>query len=600
MFLAESREHLQELNLAVVRVEEVPDDRETIDGIFRVAHSLKGMSAAMGFPHMAALTHELEDVFELLRQRTKGISREAIDVLLECLDALSAAIESIDTEGVEAIDEEPLVLRLRKLVRPRTTPSPVAPVDPAGSTVSFAEVLAAATGRRVLHIVAHLAPDAPMPSVRAFQVITATREHGDVIRSVPDLEAIDGFSGQRVEIWLASNRADDVVRNSVHDVPEVVAVTVAEPLVDGAIAAGTGVTDADRAGDVDARLLPAGGNLNRRKPSATVRVDAERLDQLMHLIGDLVVARTAVESLVSHLASPDLSQALRALARASEALQHTVMQVRMIPVEAVFLRFPRLVRDLSSTLGKQAELVLTGQNIELDRTVVDALGAPLVHLVRNSLDHGLEAPDERLAAGKAATGRIEIFAVQSGGDIVVGVKDDGRGIDPARVARKAEERGLIPAGAVAGVDMTRAIGLVSLAGFSTSDQASEISGRGIGLDVVSTSIRELGGEVTLTSEIGRGTTVQIRIPPTLSVMSALLVEADVVPLVLSGDRVEGTLWLADHRCGRSRTRGCSRSATVSSRCSISPPSSATPPRRARRTPSSSVPATRAWRSRWTA
>lgn len=536
MFLAETREQLQELNLAVVRVEEVPDDRETIDGIFRVAHSLKGMTAAMGFPRMAALTHHMEDVFELIRQRAKGINRDAIDVLFDCLDALSAAVEAIEADGVEVLDEEPLVQRLRKLVRPRAEPVPGAEPGLAGTAVSFAEVVAAATGRRVLHIVAHLGSTASMPSVRAYQLITAAGELGDVLRSVPALDALEGFGGPRVEIWLASDREDDVVRSAALDVAEVVAVTVAEPSAEGALAAAPGA----------AGTVPGAGNPSRRRPMATVRVDAERLDQLMHQMGELIASRTAVESIAAHHSSPDLQQALQVLARAAEALHHTVMQVRMMPVEAVFLRFPRLVRDLSSALGKQAELVLTGQDIELDRTVVDALGAPLVHLVRNALDHGLEPPEERLAAGKAPAGRIEISASQKGNDIVIGVQDDGRGIDPARVARKAAERGLIPARSVAGVDMSRAIGLISMAGFSTNDQASEISGRGVGLDVVSTAIRELGGEVTLTSEIGRGTAVEIRLPHALALVSALLVEAAGVSFAFSSDRVDGTIRLTDH------------------------------------------------------
>jgi two-component system, chemotaxis family, sensor kinase CheA len=243
---------------------------------------------------------------------------------------------------------------------------------------------------------------------------------------------------------------------------------------------------------------------------------------------------------------PGLSQAMQNLTRTSHALQAMVMQVRMIPVEAVFLRFPRLVRDLSTKLGKQVELELVGKDTELDRTVVDALGDPLVHLIRNSLDHGLEGPDERLAAGKPATGTLHLSARHAGGNVVIEVRDDGRGINPVKVAQKAAERGLIPAEAVEATDMAKAIELLFHPGFSTAEVTSDISGRGVGMDAVRTTIRELGGEVVMTSEQGEGTVAQIRLPLTLAIMAALLVEADARPFAIPLDRIERTVRLADH------------------------------------------------------
>jgi two-component system chemotaxis sensor kinase CheA len=234
------------------------------------------------------------------------------------------------------------------------------------------------------------------------------------------------------------------------------------------------------------------------------------------------------------------------LTRASQALQAMVMQVRMIPVEAVFLRFPRLVRDLQSKLGKDVELRLVGKDTELDRTVVDALGDPLVHLVRNALDHGLEPPEERVAAGKPVTGVLEISARHAGGNVVITVTDDGRGIDPEKVARKAAERGLIAEDAIALVDGARAAELLFHPGFSTADFTSDISGRGVGMDAVRSSIRELGGEVLLSSEPGAGTTAQIRLPLTLAIMAALLVDVGGRPFAIPLDRIERTLRLADH------------------------------------------------------
>ena len=277
-----------------------------------------------------------------------------------------------------------------------------------------------------------------------------------------------------------------------------------------------------------------------------MRVDAERLDQLMHHMGELVLHRTQVEGFATQADVPGLSQAMQNLTRASHALQQMVMQVRMIPVEAVFLRFPRLVRDLSTKLDKQVDLQLVGQDTELDRTVVDALGDPLVHLVRNALDHGLESPDERVAAGKPATGTLEISARHAGGNVIISVRDDGRGIDPARVARKAAERGLIAADAVDGVDAKGAAELLFHPGFSTAEVTSDISGRGVGMDAVRTTVRALGGEVLLQSELGHGTTAQVRLPLTLAIMAAMLVEIDERPFAVPIDRIERTVRFADH------------------------------------------------------
>jgi two-component system chemotaxis sensor kinase CheA len=237
---------------------------------------------------------------------------------------------------------------------------------------------------------------------------------------------------------------------------------------------------------------------------------------------------------------------MQELTRCSHALQRMVMQIRMIPVEAVFLRFPRLVRDLSSRLGKEVDLQLEGQDTELDRTVVDAIGDPLVHLVRNALDHGLEPPEERVAGGKPQRGRLVISARHAGGRVVIGVTDDGRGIDPAKVARKAAERGLIEPSQIATVDEARACELVFAPGFSTADQMSDVSGRGVGMDAVRAKVRELGGEVSLQSSLGAGSKIEIRLPLTLAILSALLVRAAGGTFAIPLERIDRTVRLADH------------------------------------------------------
>jgi two-component system, chemotaxis family, sensor kinase CheA len=541
MFLAEGREHLQELNLAVVRIEERPDDQETVDEIFRIAHSLKGMSATMGFAGMAALTHEMEDVFELLRQRKGGLPREAIDVLLECLDALSAAVDAIDESGEEEIDPEPLIARLKGLVRERDVEVETAN-EAAEVPANLAEL---ADGRRVVQISATLIEDVQIPSVRAYMVLAALAELGETLACNPTPDEVETFDGREIDVWMVSERTDSELAGVVSSVSDVDHVEVTEAVSDAAVETGEIPTDEpkqEKKADAPAAKKSGGHG----KGSSTVRVDAERLDQLMHFMGELVLHRTQVEALAADADVPGLSQAMQNLTRTSHALQAMVMQVRMIPVEAVFLRFPRLVRDLSTKLGKQVELELVGKDTELDRTVVDALGDPLVHLIRNSLDHGLEGPEERQAAGKPAHGTLHLSARHAGGNVVIEVRDDGRGINPVKVAQKAAEKGLIPAEAVETTDMAKAIELLFHPGFSTAEVTSDISGRGVGMDAVRNTIRELGGEVVMTSEQGQGTAAQIRLPLTLAIMAALLVEADGRPFAIPLDRIERTVRLADH------------------------------------------------------
>jgi two-component system chemotaxis sensor kinase CheA len=545
MFLAEAREHLQELNLAVVKIEEIPDDTEAVDAIFRIAHSFKGMSATMGFAGMAELTHAMEDVFELLKQRSGGLSRDAIDILLASLDALEGAVDSVDQTGEESIEASELVAGLRALTRADGEDHPVTTAAP-----SPEQVFETTGDQRVVHITAQLADDVAMPPVRAYMLLAALGEHGEIVEASPSEDQVEGFAGKVVEIWLATEHEDDVVATTARDIPDVASVTLLVHAPGGAaeepkLAVVDATGDAKDAPVKDAPAkAPAGGH--GKKGSSTVRVDAERLDQLMHFMGELVVHRTRVEGLAHDAEVPGLAQAMQDLTRSSQALQQMVMQVRMIEVEAVFLRFPRLVRDLSSKLGKQVQLILTGGETELDRTVVDALGDPMVHLVRNSLDHGLETLEERRAAGKPDTGTLEISARHAGGNVVISVTDDGRGINARKVAEKAADKGLIPFDTIDSIDTPKAIELLFHPGFSTADEVNDISGRGVGMDAVRNMVRALGGEVLVTSELGKGTVNQIRLPLTLAIMSALLVETNGLPFAIPLDRVERTLLLSDH------------------------------------------------------
>ncbi|HMJ01615.1 MAG TPA: Hpt domain-containing protein, partial [Conexibacter sp.] len=501
-FLAEAREHLQELGLAMLRIEASPDDGLAAEGVFRIAHSLKGMSATMGYDAIVALTHAMEDVFELLRQRTGGLPHDAIDVLSACLDALEAAVEAIaaGADDAAALDPAPLVVRLQALARERTPAQELARED---------DLLLAPAGDRLLHVVADLAPECGMPAVRAYMLFEALRVHGELVSGVPALDAVERFAGSRIEAWLATPADAGAIAESVRAVGELAGVEVCEASAPEDRPA-HGSQDDLRAGQLAGASAAGHG-----RSAATVRVDAERLDELLHLTGELVQQRTTIEALVASgevaAAAPDLPQAVQRLARTSQALQETVTRVRMVPVESVFLRFPRLVRDLAARLGKQVELRLEGADTELDRTVVDALGDPLVHLVRNALDHGLEEPAERTAAGKPPTGLLELRARHAGGHVIVSVRDDGRGIDPLAVGRAAVARGLLDAEAAAALDAAAAAELLFASGFSTATATTDLSGRGVGMDAVRDSVRALGGDARLASEPGVGTVAELRL-----------------------------------------------------------------------------------------
>ena len=571
MFVAETREHLEQLNLAIVRLEEDPKDRGTVDEIFRIAHSLKGMSATMGFSRIAELTHAMEDVFELLRQRTNGLPVEAIDTVFACLDVLSASVESIETEGEETLDPAPLVARLRSLVRPRTPEQEMARVGIADPLDHAAVIAAQEAGARVLRVHVTLNDEVLMPAVRAHMVLTALGDHGEILASAPPPDALEQFQGRAIDAWVASDHEDETIAANVRGVSEVFTVEVAEvpgekakvPPTPEAVAPNPGEPVAHLAAPVAqpaAPVAPAAEPVQAPALAAkaeakteaktstqtrTVRVDAERLDALMHSMGELVIHRTAVEALTANLEIEGLQQAVQELTRSSQALQAMVMQVRMIPVDVVFLRFPRLIRDLSTKLGKEVKLELIGSDTELDRTVVDALGDPLVHLVRNALDHGLEGPEARLAAGKPRHGTIQIAARHAGGSVVIEVRDDGTGINPQAVAGKAVSLGMIDRETADAIDMRGAVELLFTSGFSTAETTSDISGRGVGMDAVREKIRQLGGEVVIDSTPGAGTLAQIRLPLTLAIVSALQVDVSGAPFAIPLDRIERTHRLSE-------------------------------------------------------
>ena len=483
MFLAESREHLDTLNLAVVRIEQAPDDRETLDEIFRAAHSLKGMSATMGFAGIAALTHKMEDVFELLRQRSGGLGPEAVEVVLECLDALGAAVQGVERDRVERIEPAPLIERLEKLVHRRDSHQP-APPAPTGPPAAALESLDA--GARVVRVSAALDAGAAMPAVRAHQVLDALRGVGEVVGSSPSEDELDGFAAAVVEAWLRTDEPLEVLRAAVETVPEIAETTLFEMPAAGAPARAE-------------RHAPAA----RKRSAPVVRVDAERLTEVATRLAELRTHESRVGQLAAEAGLPELARAVEELVAAADRLESSVVELRVAPAESAFAPLPRLVRDLAKRLDKEVELRLVGQETLLDRTIVEGLGDPLVHLVRNALSHGCEAPDEREEAGKPRAAKLEVAARERDGAVLVEVRDDGRGIDPDHILALAAERG---------IEGTDALELLFSPGFSTAHEPTDISGRGVGLDAVRDRVRGLGGDIALLSAPGMGTVARLRLP----------------------------------------------------------------------------------------
>lgn len=600
LFLDESRENLQSLNASLLDLERAPEDpSEALNTIFRVAHSLKGMSATMGFDRMAGLTHRMEEVLSSLRDGNAPITTHVTDVLFACLDTLEGMVENVSEGGDGAADTSQLLERLSAILNGETGEAPAAaPVaaapaeavaeeavaeeaapaaaadDPAADGATGADGLsdyermmmteAASRGLTVYAMRVTLEEACMLKAARSYMVVQNVENIGELIKSDPSTEDLEreAFDMSFV-LWIASDKSEDEVRDAILNVSEVAscdrleldaaaeadddeaaeadddapaedkaeervlaeaaATVVAEPAP--AAPAAPAAAEAPKAPAAKAPAKAAEAGTGRNKAATTVRVGTDRLDSLMNLMGEMVIHRTRLQQLSSDHELGDLRQAVEEMTRVTNDLQSLIMQVRMMAVEAVFMRFPRMVRDLANSLGKQLELVITGEDTELDRTVIDELGDPLVHMLRNAVDHGLETPDERVAAGKEPTGTVRLSARHEGNSVVIEVSEDGRGIDPNRLRDLVVEKGLMTRAEVEMLSDQEAVELIFLPGLSTAKVATDISGRGVGMDAVRAKISGLNGTVEIKSVLGSGSTFTIRLPLTLAIIQALLVRA---------------------------------------------------------------------------
>lgn len=541
IFLDETEEQLQQLDEAVVLLEQDPEDMELLHRIFRIAHTLKGSSASMGFEKMATLTHRMESVLDALRQGRLAMSRKVVDLLLACLDKLRELKAKLvgGTEG--DVNVSGLVARLEDLFDGEGEAEAAA--APEGKTLELTEVEqnvireAELKGYRGYEIYVELEPDCRMKGARAFLVFNNLKEYGEVIKSEPHTQELEAEKFESsFRLVIVSKEDADTLANVIKSISEIRRVEVnpveldgEAPLSTGGQLSGSGSAAAAARGKTGVQAQQAAAP--EKLKTQTVRVDVRRLETLMNLVGELVIDRTRLtdtgNALKSKLGNEPLLQTLEEISihigRVTSDLQEEVMKARMLPIDHLFNRFPRMVRDLAQKAGKEIDFIIEGRETELDRTVIEEIGDPLIHLLRNAIDHGIEPPEERVRLGKPRHGTIVLKAFHQENMIVITVQDDGRGMDPEKIKRKAVEKGLISPEQAANMNRRDALDLIFLPGFSTADKVTDVSGRGVGMDIVRAHLEKINGLIDIKTSAGEGTCFTIKLPLTLAINRSLLI-----------------------------------------------------------------------------
>ena len=556
IFLDETKEHLENLNAQILKLEQEPEDVDTINEIFRAAHSLKGMAGTMGYKRMQALTHDMENVFSEIRNGTMKVNSNLIDTLFQCLDALEEYNNNIQETADEGTnDNQQLIAQLNEFLKSAGKEEPAAAKEAAPAAKpendeanekwkeiklgdSERTVLSTAKqkGKNIYGLTVYVQESCLLKAARAFLVYKAVEEKAEIMVCNPPAQDIEDekFDLDFSLIVISDCSLDDILQSAknVSEIEKVVGavyefeeVAVAE----GSTAVQPGETKTETAGAAQGPNTAAKTNDKKAagKPvvNRTVRVDIEKLDVLMNLVSELIIAKNSLvsASAAEGVVNAGVNEQIEYLESVTTNLHESVMKVRMVPIESVVSKFPRMIRDLSKKLNKKMELYMSGEETELDRTVVDEIGDPLMHLLRNAADHGLESAELRAQRGKPEVGSIFLDAYQDGNNVVIEVRDDGNGIDAENVKKKAIERGVITPEQGESMSEKDIINLLFHAGFSTAKQISDISGRGVGLDVVKSKIESLSGEVEVKSVLGEGSTWIIRLPLTLAIIQALMV-----------------------------------------------------------------------------
>lgn len=558
IFIDEANEHLQALNENMLRLEQQPEDISIVQLIFRSAHTLKGMSATMGFEDLASLTHEMENVLDLVRNNKLSMNSHIFDTLFKGLDALDSMVQDVMGGGSGKLDVSDLVARLKAIVKGDVEGTAAAPANTKAAEAPAQLVLdqyqlsvleqSLESGFSAFFIDVVIQEDCVLKAARAYMVFDVLERNGEVIKSHPSVQDIEQEKFERnFSVYFITKNDEQTLRDQISRVSEIESVQL-RPIDKSALkelaaageAAATAQTEAAKTAPAAKEASPAASSASSAaktppaRPAAgagggsaaprTIRVDIDRLDTLMNLFSELLIDRVRLEQLASEVRRGDLTETVEHMARVCSDLQNIVLKLRMVPVDSVFNRFPRMVRDLAKSLDKKIDLVITGAETELDRTVIDEIGDPLVHLIRNSVDHGIEPVQDRIQAGKSETGTVHLRAYHSGNHVFIEIEDDGRGINRDKVTATAIKRGVITEEAAQSMTDEEVYMLLFAPGFSTAEKVSDISGRGVGLDVVKSKIESLGGQVSVTSALGKGSRFSVQLPLTLSIISAMLIK----------------------------------------------------------------------------
>ena len=563
IFIDETKEHLQNLNEQLLIIEKEPDNTDTINEIFRAAHSLKGMAGTMGYKRMQKLTHQMENVFSEIRNGKMKVDANLVDILFQCLDALEEYLDNIQEAADEGTnDNEPILKELDAILNGESAKqveeeskkeeNADKPKDGDGDIRKYKEFVysdfeihavqeAFDKGLKVYAITVQVDETCLLKAARAFIVFKSLESVGEIIKSQPSVQDIeDEKFDQMFSICIISDNPVDkvigVIKN-VSEIKEAVGEEISKiedikPKEEKEVKeekedkkAETAASDAKKPEAKKPAAKPKAGG----KPvvNRSVRVDIEKLDVLMNLVSELIIAKNGLISTSSDGTgnnSQSFNEQIEYLERVTTNLHESVMKVRMMPIETVTQKFPRMIRDLSKKLDKKMELVMTGEDTELDRTVIDEIGDPLMHLLRNSADHGLESAEVRAQRGKPEVGTVKLDAYQDGNNVIIEVSDDGNGIDVEAVRNKALEKGSITQEQADAMTDKEVIDLLFRPSFSTAKKVTDVSGRGVGLDVVKSKVEALGGDIEVKTQLGEGSTFVIRLPLTLAIIQALMVE----------------------------------------------------------------------------